>query len=95
MTTEEFRKHPAYKYYMETLLYNNLYSDLLSSFDYEYISYKYISYKYDNDEYMLIINNPDIINGIEKQLDCYLSMDIYKDLYYIKNDNIFYFYIKE
>lgn len=90
MTTEEFRKHPAYKYYMETLLYNNLYSDLLSIFDYEYISYKY-----NNDEYMLIINNHNIVDEIEEQLDRYLSIGAYKDLYYIKNDNIFYFYIKE
>lgn len=92
MTTEEFRKHPAYKYYMETLLYNNLYSDLCIIFDYEYIDCKYDN---NNNEYMLIINNHNIVNEVEEQLDRYLSMGAYKDLYYIKNDNIFYFYIKE
>lgn len=90
MTTEEFRNHPAYKYYMKTLLYNNLYSDLCTIFD-----YVYIECKCNNNEYTLVINNPNIIDEVEEQIDRYLSFEGYKDLYYIKRDNIFYFYIKE
>lgn len=39
MTLDEFRKHPAYNYYITTLVYDNLYDDLIDDFGCDYISY--------------------------------------------------------
>ena len=90
MTLDEFRKHPAYNYYITTLVYNNLYSDLINDFGCDCISYIETE-----EEYILeIININNLANEVEERIQFYLSLEDYKDLYYVRKDNEFYFYLK-
>lgn len=90
MTLDEFRKHPAYNYYITTLVYNNLYDDLTDDFGCDCISYTETE-----EEYILkIINVNNLADEVEERIQFYLSLEDYKDLYYIRNDNEFYFYLK-
>lgn len=90
MTLDEFRKHPAYNYYITTLVCDNLYDDLIGDFGCDYISYTETE-----EEYILeIINVNNLADEVEERIQFYLSLEYYKDLYYIRNDNKFYFYLK-
>lgn len=90
MILDEFIKHPAYNYYITTLVYNNLYNDLINNFGCDCISYTETE-----EEYILeIINVNNLADEIEERIQFYLSLEYYKDLYYIRNDNKFYFYLK-
>lgn len=90
MTLDEFRKHPAYNYYITTLVYDNLYNNLIDDFVYDYIYYTETE-----EEYILgIINVNNLVDEVEERIQFYLSLEYYKDLYYIRNDNKFYFYLK-
>lgn len=90
MTLDEFIKHPAYNYYITTLVYNNLYSDLINDFGCDYISY----IETEGSCILEVININNLINKVEEKIQFYLSLKKYEDLYYIKEDNKFYFYIK-
>lgn len=90
MTLDEFRKHPAYNYYITTLIYDNLYDDLIDDFGCDCISYIETE-----EEYMLeIINVNNLADEVEERIQFYLSLKNYEDLYYVRKDNEFYFYLK-
>lgn len=90
MTLDEFRKHPAYIYYL-TYLVDNLYN---------YLKHKFKNYWFDNYpaksgcpielldvQYIIEVENE--IKTIIKEQECYSW------LYCIRRKNRFYFYLKE
>ncbi len=96
MTLDEFRRHPAYDYYIRTLVSDCIVCDLDDKFDY---SYKVITYitklnPEDNTKDYIISVPIDIADESEEYIQNLLATDNYKDLEYIRKDNEFYFYLK-
>ena len=96
MTLDEFRRHPAYDYYIITLVSDCIVCDLYYKFDY---SYKVITYitklnPEDNTKDYIISVPIDIADESEEYIQNLLATDNYKDLKYIRKDNEFYFYLK-
>ena len=81
MTLDEFRRHPAYDYYIRTLVSNCLICELDNKFDYKYKNIVYIK-------------PSEIIEESEEYIQFLIAYDNYKDLEYIRKDNEFYFYLK-
>ena len=95
MTLDEFRRHPAYDYYIRTLVSNCLVCDLDNKFDYKYKNIVYIKPNFENETKDYIIRVPrEIIEESEEYIQSLLAYDNYKDLEYIRKDNEFYFYLK-
>lgn len=74
MNLIEFIKHPAYNYYITTLVHDCLLSDLTNVFDYNLLKY---------------IKKP---NFATNTIDYIISAN--KDIYYVRNNNKFNFYLK-
>lgn len=95
MTLDEFRRHPAYDYYIRTLVSNCLICELDNKFDYKYKNIVYIKPNFENETKDYIIRVPrEIIEESEEYIQSLLTYDNYKDLEYIRKDNEFYFYLK-
>lgn len=95
MTLDEFRRHPAYDYYIRTLVSNCLICELDSKFDYKYKNIVYIKPNFENETKDYIIRVPrEIIEESEEYIQFLIAYDNYKDLEYIRKDNEFYFYLK-
>ena len=95
MTLDEFRRHPAYDYYIRTLVSNCLICELDNKFDYKYKNIVYIEPNFENETKDYIIRVPrEIIKESEEYIQFLIAYDNYKDLEYIRKDNEFYFYLK-
>lgn len=95
MTLDEFRRHPAYDYYIRTLVSNCLICELDNKFDYKYKNIVYIKSNFENETKDYIIRVPrEIIKESEEYIQFLIAYDNYKDLEYIRKDNEFYFYLK-
>lgn len=95
MTLDEFRRHPAYDYYIRTLVANCLICELDNKFDYKYKNIVYIKPNFENETKDYIIRVPhEIIEESEEYIQSLIAHDNYKDLEYIRKDNEFYFYLK-
>lgn len=95
MTLDEFRRHPAYDYYIRTLVSNCLICELDNKFDYKYKNIVYIKPNFENETKDYIIRVPhEIIEESEEYIQFLIAYDNYKDLEYIRKDNEFYFYLK-
>lgn len=95
MTLDEFRRHPAYNYYIRTLVSNCLICELDNKFDYKYKNIVYIKPNFENETKDYIIRVPrEIIEESEEYIQFLIAYDNYKDLEYIRKDNEFYFYLK-
>lgn len=95
MTLDEFRRHPAYDYYIRTLVSNCLICELDNKFDYKYKNIVYIKPNFENETKDYIIRVPrEIIKESEEYIQFLIAYDNYKDLEYIRKDNEFYFYLK-
>lgn len=95
MTLDEFRRHPAYDYYIRTLVSNCLICKLDNKFDYKYKNIVYIKPNFENETKDYIIRVPrEIIEESEEYIQFLIAYDNYKDLEYIRKDNEFYFYLK-
>ena len=95
MTLDEFRRHPAYDYYIITLVSNCLICELDNKFDYKYKNIVYIEPNFENETKDYIIRVPrEIIEESEEYIQFLIAYDNYKDLEYIRKDNEFYFYLK-
>lgn len=95
MTLNEFRRHPAYDYYIRTLVSNCLICELDNKFDYKYKNIVYIEPNFENETKDYIIRVPrEIIEESEEYIQFLIAYDNYKDLEYIRKDNEFYFYLK-
>lgn len=96
MTLDEFRRHPAYDYYIRTLISDCLICDLDDKFDYSYEVVIYITKlnPEDNTKDYIISVPIDIADESEEYIQNLLATDNYKDLEYIRKDNEFYFYLK-
>lgn len=94
MNLIEFIKHPAYNYYITTLVYDCLLSDLTNVFDYNLLKYiKKPNFATNTIDY-IISANIDIADEVEEQIQQLLQYDNYKDIYYVRNNNKFNFYLK-
>lgn len=94
MNLIEFIKHPAYNYYITTLVYNCLLSDLIGIFDYELLQYIKRHNVATNTMNYIISANIDIADEVEKEIQRLLQYYTYIDLYYVRERNEFYFYLK-
>lgn len=96
MTLNEFRKHPAYDYYIRTLVCNCLICDLEDKFDYQYETIICVTKaNFEDKRKDYIIRVPcDIADESEEHIQSLLTYDDYKDLEYIRKNNEFYFYLK-
>ena len=96
MTLDEFRRHPAYDYYIRTLVSDCIVCDLDDKFDYSYEVITYITKlnPEDNTKDYIISVPIDIADESEEYIQNLLATDNYKDLEYIRKDNEFYFYLK-
>lgn len=95
MTLDEFRRHPAYDYYISTLVLDCIVCDLDDKFDYSYkITYITKLNPEDNTKDYIISVPIDIADESEEYIQNLLATDNYKDLEYIRKDNEFYFYLK-
>lgn len=95
MTLDEFRRHPAYDYYIRTLVSDCLICELDNKFDYKYKNIVYIKPNFENETKDYIIRVPrEIIEESEEYIQFLIAYDNYKDLEYIRKDNEFYFYLK-
>lgn len=95
MTLDEFRRHPAYDYYIRTLVSDCLICELDNKFDYKYKNIVYIEPNFENETKDYIIRVPrEIIEESEEYIQFLIAYDNYKDLEYIRKDNEFYFYLK-
>lgn len=96
MTLDEFRRHPAYNYYIRTLVSDCLVCDLDDKFDFLYEVVIYITKlnPEDNTKDYIISVPIDIADESEEYIQNLLATDNYKDLEYIRKDNEFYFYLK-
>lgn len=95
MTLDEFRRHPAYDYYIRTLVSNGIICELDNKFDYKYKNIVYIEPNFKNETKDYIIRVPrEIIEESEEYIQFLIAYDNYKDLEYIRKDNEFYFYLK-
>lgn len=69
MTLDEFRRHPAYDYYIRTLVSNCLICELDNKFDYKYKNIVYIKPNFENETKDYIIRVPrEIIEESQKLL---------------------------
>lgn len=68
MTLDEFRRHPAYDYYIRTLVSNCLICELDNKFDYKYKNIVYIKPNFENETKDYIIRVPR--NIIEESEEC-------------------------
>ena len=94
MTLNEFRRHPAYDYYIKTLVSNCLIYELDDKFDYQNIVYiTRPNFEYKTKDYIIKVPY-DISDEIEEYIQFLLACHNYKDLEYIRKDNEFYFYLK-
>lgn len=94
MNLIEFIKHPAYNYYITTLVHDCLLSDLTNVFDYNLLKYiKKPNFATNTIDY-IISANIDIVDEVEEQIQRLLQYDNYKDIYYVRNNNKFNFYLK-
>ena len=94
MNLIEFIKHPAYNYYITALVYDCLLSDLTNVFDYNLLKYiKKPNFATNTIDY-IISANIDIADEVEEQIQQLLQYDNYKDIYYVRNNNKFNFYLK-
>ena len=95
MTLDEFRRHPAYDYYIRTLVSNCLICELDNKFDYKYKNIVYIKPNFENEtkDYIIRVLR-EIIEESEEYIQFLIAYDNYKDLEYIRKDNEFYFYLK-
>lgn len=96
MTLDEFRKHPAYDYYITLLVSDCLVCDLEDKFDFNYQTIVYITRpNFEDKRKDYIISVPrDIADESEEYIQSFLACNNYKDLEYIRKDNEFYFYLK-
>lgn len=95
MTLDEFRRHPAYDYYIRTLVSNCLVCDLEAKFDNQYTIIYMTRPTSEDKKKDYIINVPrDIADESEEYIQNLLATDNYKDLEYIRKYNEFYFYLK-
>lgn len=94
MNLIEFIKHPAYNYYITTLVYYCLLSDLIGIFDYELLQYIKRHNVATNTMNYIISANIDIADEVEKEIQRLLQYYTYIDLYYVRERNEFYFYLK-
>lgn len=94
MNLIEFIKHPAYNYYITTLVYNCLLSDLIGIFDYELLQYIKRHNVATNTMNYIISANIDIADEVEKEIQRLLQYYTYINLYYVRERNEFYFYLK-
>lgn len=80
MTLIEFIKHPAYNYYITTLVHDCLLSDLTNVFDYNLLKYiKKPNFTTNTIDY-IISANIDIVDEVEEQIQRLLQYDNYKAL---------------
>lgn len=69
MTLDEFRRHPAYDYYIRTLVSNCLICELDNKFDYKYKNIVYIKPNFENETKDYIIHVPrEIIEESEEYI---------------------------
>ena len=95
MTLDEFRRHPAYDYYIITLVSDYLVCDLEIKFDNQYTIIYMTRPTSEDKKKDYIINVPrDIADESEEYIQNLLATDNYKDLECIRKDNEFYFYLK-
>lgn len=94
MRLNEFRKHPAYNYYIRILVDDCLFSDLTNDFHFDYLNFKCIPNLDEKSKDYIIKVFDDIADEVEERIQFYLSLNNYKDLYYVRKSNIFYFYLK-
>lgn len=94
MTLIEFMNHPAYDYYITTLVNDCLFSDLTYIFDCNLLEYIEKPNFINNTTDYVINVDKDIADEVEKQIQRLLQYDNYKDIYYIRNCNEFIFYLK-
>lgn len=94
MTLIEFMNHPAYDYYITTLVNDCLFSDLIYIFDCNLLEYIEKPNFMNNTIDYVINANIDIADEVEEQIQRLLQYDNYKDIYYIRNNNEFNFYLK-
>ena len=88
MTLDEFRRHPAYDYYIRTLVSNCLVCDLEAKFDNQYTIIYMTRPTSEDKKKDYIINVPrDIADESEEYIQNLLATDNYKDLEYIRKDN--------
>lgn len=84
----------AYNYYITTLVHDCLLSDLTNVFDYNLLKYiKKPNFATNTIDY-IISANIDIADEVEEQIQQLLQYDNYKDIYYVRNNNKFNFYLK-
>lgn len=94
MTLNEFRKHPAYDYYIKTLVDDCLFSDLTNDFHFDYLDFKCVpNLKEKYKDYIIRVFD-NIADDVEERIQYYLSLDNYKDVYYVRQGNTFTFYLK-
>lgn len=94
MTLNEFRKHPAYDYYIKTLVSDCLVCELDDKFDYQNIVYiTRQNFEDKRKEYIIKVPH-DIADESEEHIQFLLVCNNYKDLEYIRKGNEFYFYLK-
>lgn len=80
MNLIEFIKHPAYNYYITTLVHDCLLSDLTNVFDYNLLKYiKKPNFATNTIDY-IISANIDIADEVEEQIQQLLQYDNYKAL---------------
>lgn len=95
MTLNEFRKHPAYDYYIRTLVSDCLICDLSNMFNDEYNIAFVIKPNFEDKRKDYVINVPfNIANESEEYIQSLLAYNNYKDIYYVCNNNEFNFYLK-
>ena len=83
MTLDEFRRHPAYDYYIRTLVSNCLICELDNKFDYKYKNIVYIKPNFENETKDYIIRVPrEIIEESEEYIQSLLTYDNYKGEYF-------------
>lgn len=81
-------------YYITTLVHDCLLSDLTNVFDYNLLKYiKKPNFATNTIDY-IISANIDIADEVEEQIQQLLQYDNYKDIYYVRNNNKFNFYLK-
>ena len=77
MTLDEFRRHPAYDYYIRTLVSNCLICELDNKFDYKYKNIVYIKPNFENETKDYIIRVPrEIIEESEEYIQSLLTNEL-------------------
>lgn len=87
MTLDEFRRHPAYDYYIRTLVSNCLVCDLETKFDNQYTIIYMKRPNFENKRKDYIISVPcDIADESEEYIQSLLTYDNYKDFLNVKDN---------